>query len=127
MADLEIPISGLPTASLPLSGAEKVPMVQDGVTVEASTQAIADLGVSAFKQTITCDGTVDLYTITHNKNNYAPSVSVWFLDTGNSIWQPLDVTQGITGSMSDPNVIYFNPMVYMGNSNGFIYKLTIPA
>jgi len=84
-------------------------------------------GESAFKQTITCDGIVDLYTITHGKNNYAPSVSAWFLDTGNSIWQPLDATQGITGSTSDPNVIYFNPMVYMGNNNGFIYKLTIPA
>lgn len=82
---------------------------------------------SPFKTTITCDGVVASYTITHGKNNYAPSVSVWFLDTGNSIWQPLDVTQGITGSTSDPNVIYFNPMVYMGNNNGFIYKLTIPA
>lgn len=44
MPELEIPISGLPSATLPLSGSEKVPMVQGGVTVEASTQDIADLG-----------------------------------------------------------------------------------
>jgi len=44
MTELEIPISGLPSATLPLSGSEKVPMVQGGVTVEASTQDIADLG-----------------------------------------------------------------------------------
>lgn len=44
MAELEIPISRLPPASLPLSGTEKVPMVQGGVTVEASTEDIAALG-----------------------------------------------------------------------------------
>jgi len=80
---------------------------------------------SAYTETITCDGIIISYTIAHGKANFAPSVAVWFLDTDNNIWQPLDVTQGIIGSATDNNVIYFNPTVYRGNDNGFIYKLTI--
>lgn len=41
MAD--VTITGLPNATVPLSGGERVPMDQNGTTVDASTQAIADL------------------------------------------------------------------------------------
>lgn len=41
MAD--VTITGLPNATVPLSGSERVPMDQAGTTVDASTQAIADL------------------------------------------------------------------------------------
>ena len=41
MAD--VTITGLPNATVPLSGTERVPMDQGGTTVDASTQAIADL------------------------------------------------------------------------------------
>ena len=36
-------ITALPNAATPLTGAERVPMDQGGITVDASTQAIADL------------------------------------------------------------------------------------
>ena len=36
-------ITGLPNASTPLDGTERVPMDQAGATVDATTQAIADL------------------------------------------------------------------------------------
>ncbi len=39
----ETTITGLPNATTPLSGTERVPMDQNGATVDASTQAIANL------------------------------------------------------------------------------------
>ena len=43
----ETTITGLPNASTPLDGSERVPMDQNGTTVDASTQAIADLSGAA--------------------------------------------------------------------------------
>lgn len=40
-------ISALPNASLPLAGNERVPMDQSSVTVDASTQDIADLATDS--------------------------------------------------------------------------------
>jgi hypothetical protein len=43
----ETTITGLPNATTPLDGAERVPMDQDGTTVDATTQAIANLAGAA--------------------------------------------------------------------------------
>jgi hypothetical protein len=42
----ETTITGLPNATTPLDGTERVPMDQNGVTVDASTQAIANLALA---------------------------------------------------------------------------------
>ena len=46
MAEGEVKISALPSGSS-LTGVEKIPMVQGGITIEASAQEIADLTASA--------------------------------------------------------------------------------
>lgn len=53
-----IKISELPDAELPLSGSEKIPLVQDGVTVQASALSMQSLGVYP-EQFGTVDGIAD--------------------------------------------------------------------
>lgn len=45
-------ITGLPNATTPLTGTERVPMDQDGATKDASTQAIADLAGPAISAAV---------------------------------------------------------------------------
>ena len=86
-------------------------------------------GSSTYSEEIECDGGITSYTITHNKNTFSPVVSLYFLvlDTGvgYDAWQPLDITQGIYVNSTDPDTLFFNPMVYYGNDNGFKYKIRI--
>jgi len=48
----ETTITGLPNATTPLDGTERVPMDQNGATVDASTQAIANLAAGAISSAV---------------------------------------------------------------------------
>jgi hypothetical protein len=48
----ETTITGLPNATTPLDGTERVPMDQGGATVDASTQAIANLAAGAISSAV---------------------------------------------------------------------------
>ena len=48
----ETTITGLPNATTPLDGTERVPMDQNGATVDASTQAIAALADGAISSAV---------------------------------------------------------------------------
>jgi hypothetical protein len=83
---------------------------------------------SAFKETIEGDGIEanDSRVIVHGKNNEAPCGSIYVYDTTYDVWQPIDWNQGVVAN--DANTITVNLANYLtGNTNGTIYKITIPA
>lgn len=81
-------------------------------------------GFDPFKVEIECDGIIEVYPITHNKDNDAP-VGTLYVEDAFGDWQPLDWTQGIKATSA--NVVSFNPMVYLGNTALLKYKITIIA
>ena len=81
-------------------------------------------GTLPYKLEIECDGIIEVYPITHNKDNDAP-VGTLYVEDAFGDWQPLDWTQGIKATSA--NVVSFNPMVYLGNTALLKYKITIIA
>lgn len=113
-------ISGLPDASLPLTGTELVPLVQGGVTVKST---VDDLG------TALSDGFVTLYTaqaITGQKTFTAPLVSSGTGDTGaiQIIPDPLSSTGSVMQIVSDHGLENKAPFIILDSSNP---QLTMPG
>jgi len=72
----ETTITGLPNATVPLSGTERVPMDQNGITADASTQSIANLAQTAITAAVTAheaaaDPHVQYLTATEGNAAYA--------------------------------------------------------
>jgi len=66
----------------------------------------------------------DVRILTHGKNNYTPTVILWYMyDTGK--WRMLDNTQGITTETATPNQLTINLLAYEGNKTTDKYRIII--
>jgi len=86
----DVTITGLPNAAVPLSGTERVPMDQSGVTRDATAQDIANLSAAAIAAAVAAHaGAADPHPI------YLPS----------------DVT-GIPGAIALVNIVHMSQAAY---------------
>lgn len=102
----DVSISGLPNATTPLTGAERIAMDQAGVTVDATAQDIADLAA----------GATDL--------GYTPSTRVLTSSTGTDVTLPLSSAVD-PGLLSSANHILLQSAVQPGeNAPATVFAIT---
>jgi hypothetical protein len=105
MADTKI--SQLPSATTPLSGAELVPLVQSGATVQTPTNEISKLtaataNIFTAAQTISTGASQALFSFTANA---AVAKTIQFLTGANSRWVVSSETTAESGSDAGSNFI----------------------
>jgi hypothetical protein len=106
----DVTISGLPNATTPLSGTERVPMDQAGTTRDGSTQDIANLAAPAIAAAVTAHAAAadphpnyllasELPSIAGTDLGYTPSTRALTSSTGADVILP-EVTPDAAGLMS---------------------------
>jgi hypothetical protein len=117
-------ISVLPAATLPLTGPELVPLVQGGVTVQATVADLPGGGGGGYPHYVTPVGGVLSWAPTTG-----PAGRVELGDAGKLVLQgqPTSVFSWTNGATVDANLLYAAGSLTLGVGAGAIYSITTVA